>query len=56
MANEKKVAEVKDEVTAVAETEVVEVTNDKFPTLVLEREQFKGDDGQKYIPFKRRIK
>lgn len=48
MANEKKVAEVKDEVTAVAETEVVEVTNDKFPTLVLEREQFKGDDGQKY--------
>ena len=26
----------------------VEVTNDKFPTLVLEREAFKGDDGQKY--------
>lgn len=44
---EKKVTEVKDEVVTVAE-ENVEVTNDKFPTLVLEREQFKGDNGEKY--------
>ena len=50
MANEKKVAEVKDEVVTAVETEtaVVEVTEDKFPTLKLVREQFKGDNGQKY--------
>ena len=36
------------EVTEVASAGNVEVTNEKFPTLVLEREQFKGDDGQKY--------
>ena len=47
---EKKATEVTEEVTSVVAgtEENVEVTNDKFPTLVLERDQFKGDDGQKY--------